>query len=305
MSDNAGQLTPAFGGLVDDAAIFPPGNMDLADAVPAHARHRRSWYADLVGPFLCVDSRLPDLHDLLGDYRDDTPLGVVVVVRGGAGAVEPAITWALREPRLHLAGVEVALRDEADLAHNAARMTTMLAGLLPEDASAVVEMPRLYDEPPSPGWTDALDQVAAAGYRAKFRTGGLEADAFPSATELARVIDATLDREMEFKCTAGLHRACRHVEEDTGFVHHGFLNVLLATRALLDGAAQADVVTTLEQDDCGAVSQAVAALGTEGVAATRRWFTSFGTCSVREPLEDLEQLGLVHNDTHNDTQGAN
>ena len=33
------------------------------------------------------------------------------------------------------------------------------------------------------------------------------------------------------------------------------------------------------------------------LARTRRWFTSFGCCEVREPLEDLAALGLVPNDT--------
>jgi hypothetical protein len=29
------------------------------------------------------------------------------------------------------------------------------------------------------------------------------------------------------------------------------------------------------------------------VTRTRRWFTSFGSCSVAEPLDDLIALGLV------------
>ena len=74
-----------------------------------------------------------------------------------------------------------------------------------------------------------------AGLRLKFRTGGLTADAFPSAAELAACIDAALDRETPFKCTAGLHHAVRHTDPETGFEHHGFLNVLLATRVALDG----------------------------------------------------------------------
>ena len=48
-------------------------------------------------------------------------------------------------------------------------------------------------------------------------------------------IDAALDRETPFKCTAGLHRAVRHTGDD-GFEHHGFLNVLVATRLPSTGA---------------------------------------------------------------------
>ena len=37
----------------------------------------------------------------------------------------------------------------------------------------------------------------------------------------------------------------------------------------------------------------VALARTSDLAGTRRWFTSFGSCSVQEPLEDLVGLGLV------------
>ena len=66
---------------------------------------------------------------------------------------------------------------------------------------------------------------------AKFRTGGLAAELFPTPVELAAVICACRDRELPFKLTAGLHHAMRHTDPETGFTHHGFLNVLAATCA--------------------------------------------------------------------------
>jgi hypothetical protein len=42
----------AFTALLDDAAVFPPGNLPLAEAVNAHHGHRRSAYAELVGPLV-------------------------------------------------------------------------------------------------------------------------------------------------------------------------------------------------------------------------------------------------------------
>ena len=41
-----------LGGLCDDAALFPPGNLPLADAVPAHLAHLASRHRGLVGPFI-------------------------------------------------------------------------------------------------------------------------------------------------------------------------------------------------------------------------------------------------------------
>jgi hypothetical protein len=95
---------------------------------------------------------------------------------------------------------------------------------------------------------------------------------------------------MPFKCTAGLHHAVRHDDPATGFAHHGFLNVLLATQALLAGGSVDDAAHLLDERD----GDALAARATDEVlASARRWFTSFGSCSVTEPLEDLHSLGLL------------
>jgi hypothetical protein len=294
MSTTASLGLGAFAALVDDAAVFPPESTPVPDAVRAHAGHRAAWYSGLVGGFVCPDTRLTELQAALDDAADDAPdpLGVTLTISGGAGAVGPALTWVQRDERLRLTGLEVALRDEDDLAHNAARMTTVLRDA-PDDVTAYVELPRLHGTSVPAGWAAALDEVAAAGLRVKFRTGGLDHDAFPTAPELAEVITASLDRETPFKCTAGLHHAVRHTDQRTGFEHHGFLNVLLATRALFDGASGADAEKLFEQRDSAVVGEQVRALGDDAVRSTRQWFTSLGSCSVLEPVEDLVALGLI------------
>ncbi len=287
----------SFQSLVDDAAIFPPGNAPLGEALRDHRAHRASAYADLVGSFVVSDVALPDLIEAL--RADDTgPLRCTVVVTGGAGAIEPAVRWAARADEVELAGVELGLRDEDDLPRNARRVTTVIdqlraAGDLDDDTPVYVEPTRLPGPDPTPSWLTALDEVAALDLRLKFRTGGVAADAFPGATELATCIDAALDRELPFKCTAGLHNALRHRDDETGFEHHGFLNVLLATRAALDGAPVPDVARVLETTDPAEVRSALDAVGADGLTSARRWFASFGSCSVLEPLEDLIDLDLL------------
>jgi hypothetical protein len=291
--------------LVDDAAIFPPGNLPLPQAVSEHRSHAASGYGELVGPFVVGDAALPELLDLASNGSTDGegsagPLPVSVVVSGGAGALEGAVRWAVRGGTLELRSVEIALRDDATgaIEHNARRILAAVdqlvsSGDLDDEVPVYVEPPRLYGSPPTPGWLGALDEIAAAGHRLKFRTGGLDADAFPAAHELAACLEAALDREAPFKCTAGLHHAVRHRAEDTGFEHHGFLNVLLATRATFDSAPVDDVAALLETTDPAALVGALRDHGDDALVRTRRWFTSFGSCSVREPLDDLVALGLV------------
>lgn len=285
--------------LIDDAAIFPPGNVPLDRAVAEHLAHREAEYADLVGGFVISDVRLADLIDVLDERDDEQTLAVNLVVTGGAGAIEPAVRWATRAPLLTLRSLEFALRAEDDLPQNARRAIIALDQLEadPEIGSAIdleevavyIEPPRLHGEP-SHGWLGALDEIATRGLRAKFRTGGVERQAFPTCGELGAAIEAALDRELPFKCTAGLHNAVRHHDRTTDLTHHGFLNVLRATRAALDGQDCSDV---LAEESAAALLEGFDA---EEAERTRRWFTGFGSCSVLEPHDDLVDLGLLEVD---------
>jgi hypothetical protein len=204
---------------------------------------------------------------------------VSIVCTGGAGQLAGPTQW-IRRTNIAPAGMEIAVRDLDDLPGNVRRVVTVTDELETE-WPIFVELPQTDTHH---GWLAAADAAAEGGLRLKFRTGGLEASAFPTSDVLARWIDAALDREVQFKCTAGLHRAVRHTGED-GFEHHGFLNVLAATQRAFDGAAHDEVVAVL--DDRG-IEVAV-----DDVRRARRWFTSFGTCSVAEPWADLRALGLV------------
>jgi hypothetical protein len=276
--------------FVDDAAIFPPASTPLDQAVTEHAAHRSSEYAGIVGGFVVSDVKVADLAQLVSATA---PVAVNLVVTGGAGAIEPAVTWVDRSEGLQLRALEFALRDEEDLAHNAGRLVRVvdsLGGAL--DDVAVFAEPPIPQGTPSHGWLAALDELAAREISLKFRTGGLSEDLFPTPSQLASCIEASLDRELPFKCTAGLHHAVRHRDEASGFEHHGFLNVLLATRTSLDGGGPEEVARVLDETDGGVLASRLAA-DPDVAARTRRWFTSFGSCSVLEAHEDLVELGLL------------
>ena len=276
-------LPPGWLGLVDDAAIFPPGNAPLLPAAADHVARRSEWWSGLVSSFVVRDTDVPLLRG--------SSVRLSVVVTGGAGQLAgPA--GLCRRLGLELAGVEIALRDLADLAGNARRVVAAVdaargEGALDDDVPVYLELPQ---GEPGADWLRAADEVASAELRLKFRTGGLEADRFPSAAQVASWIDAALDRETPFKCTAGLHRAVRHREPGSGFEHHGFLNVLVATRHAFDGIPRDEVAAILDEEDGPALVALAAATELTGA---RRWFTSFGSCSVVEPFEELAATGLL------------
>jgi hypothetical protein len=278
-TSRAGPVPPLLAGLFDDAAVFPPGSATVPDAVAAHRSHRRAWYAPLVGPLLVPPSDVDALARLLGaDERLE--IGVV----GEFAAVVTTVGHLARQanPVLVLRHVEspVAKRGEDPLPGLRALVGSGLPG---------------YAEIPlTAGLLTALDEVArsrAAGMRLapKFRTGGLVAELFPTPLELAGIICACRDRALPFKLTAGLHHAVRRVDPQTGFTHHGFLNVLVAAAVAAEGAEPAAVAEILAGTEPGPlVSATVARLANE-----RPLWIGFGTCSITEPLDDLRRLGLL------------
>ncbi|MFE4970754.1 hypothetical protein ACFRAR_01390 [Kitasatospora sp. NPDC056651] len=298
-----------FRGLFDDAAVFPPGNLPVVQAVPAHRVHRAAWYAEAVGPFLCGAGRLGELAAAVTNSPEaagtsaaggatavtaagveggtagadgsvaagDPPLKVGLVLPGGSAELAPALAAAAP---FELAGVELATRD-------AAEAVAALDLLLPPDVPAAIEVPRELLR--GDGLDDVLDVLVNSPYRAKFRTGGLVAAAFPDEEELAAFLTGCAQRGLPYKCTAGLHNAVRHTDPETGFEHHGFLNVLLAAQET-DRAAAAAV---LAERDGEVLAKAVRALTDRQVTVIRNSFTAFGTCSITEPLDDLAALGLL------------
>ncbi|MBY8873156.1 hypothetical protein K7640_15075 [Micromonospora sp. PLK6-60] len=277
------QVPRLLAGLVDDAAVFPPGSAPLAEAVAAHRTHRAAWYADLVGPLLVPASALPALPDLLGP---DERLAVGVIGDVPIGRLDAVLAEA--DPRLTVRQVEAAVAKRGEDPQPGLADLLKLAER-PGGTPVYAEIPLTF------GLLGALDTLAAARsagapVAAKFRTGGLAAELFPTPVELAAVICACRDRELPFKLTAGLHHAIRHLDPETGFTHHGFGNVLAATLTADGGAEVADVATLLAATDPVTLVEPARAHRDD----ERPLWIGYGSCSITEPLTDLIRLGLVN-----------
>jgi hypothetical protein len=252
-----------FAGFLDDAAVFPPGNAPVRDAVPAYREHRGAWYQDLLGPFVFPVARLGELahggHDLDG---------IELSVTTPAASLPEALTAPAP-----LAAVEVVPGPDI------AALIGQLDALLPDGVAGFIEVPRGEQS------DHVLDAIAGTRYRAKFRTGGAVPQAHPGERELAASLRAAVLRDIPFKCTAGLHRAVRHGDQ------HGFLNILCATYALRQGGSADEAAAVL-----GEREPARLRLDEDTVAAARTSFVSFGTCSIAEPVADLVALELINVD---------
>ncbi|WP_117215202.1 hypothetical protein [Allorhizocola rhizosphaerae] len=266
--------------LLDDAAVFPPGSATLPDALESHREYRASWYADLVGPLLVPASQVKTLSGML---RPDETITVGVIADGIAlGDLFRPLT-----PRgLVVRQVEapVARRGE-DPQPTLRRLIELLQRYA---LSGFAEVPLAW------GLLGALDTIAEArqsglDIAAKFRTGGLAAELFPTPQELAAVIRACFERKLPFKLTAGLHSAIRHSDPETGFTHHGFINILAAVCLTNDGAETGEVASVLASTQPLTLIEAIRPFRND----PRPLWQGFGTCSIAEPVADMQQLGLV------------
>jgi hypothetical protein len=149
--------------------------------------------------------------------------------------------------------------------------------------------------------------AAERGARVKIRTGGITADAFPTPAEILRFIRAAWDARVPVKATAGLHHPLcgsyplTYAPDAAHATMYGFLNVFLAAAFIAHGASDADAHEVLTEGTTGAFRFTETALEWRGRAldaaelarARRELATSFGSCSFREPISDLESLGLL------------
>ena len=273
-------VPPLFAGLVDDASLLPPGIIGPAEALTAHTGHRNSWYSGLLGALL-VPSSLVDL--------DLAPSGpAVTVVNDAAIGALPAVIAKLRAAGAQVGRVEAAVARRGEDPQPGLSALGALAAETP-DLDVYAEIPLSW------GLLAGLDTVAAQrteGRRLapKFRVGGLAAELFPTPVELAAVICACRDRNLPFKPAAGLRHALRHTDPETGFTHHGFLNVLVASGVASDGGEVAEVAEALAVTHPVPLVEPARARRLE----PRALWVGFGAFNVLEPLTELIRLGLIN-----------
>lgn len=142
---------------------------------------------------------------------------------------------------------------------------------------------------------------------AKVRTGGETANLFPSTEHLVQFLAACADAKLCFKATAGLHHHIRATHRFTyepdspSGAMHGFLNVFLAASFILYGMDVPTATALLAEE-----SAAVFRFTDDGVTwrnetlsnaqllhARQSFCLSFGSCSFREPVDDLHALRLL------------
>jgi hypothetical protein len=234
----------------------------------------------LAGSLLVPSSRL--------DLDLDQPGLPVGLINDAAVSALPAAVAKLRSCGAVVRSIEAAVARRGEDPQPGLAELRRLASA-DKDFEVYAEIPLSW------GLLAALDAVAtmrADGLRIapKFRVGGLAAELFPTPVELAAVICACRDRDLPFKLAAGIRHALRHTDPETGFTHHGFLNVLVGVLLANDGQEVAEVAEALGATHPMPLVEPARARRDE----TRPLWAAFGAVAIVEPLTELIRLGLIN-----------
>jgi hypothetical protein len=276
-------LDDLLANLIDYAGLFPPAALEMRTAVRNYAEYQRGEHAGWLGRFVVPASRLAEFEQAAeglekGHWR-------LSALGGGNPAADLAEIARFND--CHPA--EETQVDAIEFKAGTPEEIRLSLARIPASLTAYIEIPIIEDP------TRLIETISDRGARAKVRTGGVTADAFPASTNLAR-----------FMATAGLHHPMRGVHrlayepDSQSAMMHGFLNVFLAAAFAQNGIGLEQLVELLEERSPEAFRFEQGSVTWRGEMAVRAHIrntrsllaVSFGSCSFLEPTEDLKRMGL-------------
>ena len=281
--------------IVDYAGLFPPASLTMDAAVANYAAYRHDPHAWMLGRFVVPVARLDEMtHAAQAVWRNGHPWRLSALVGEDLDGDVARIASFNHSGR-------GAVVDAVEIKASRAEDIVRIAETIPRDIKTYVEIPVAEDPRP------LIAAIAAHKLRAKVRTGGVVPEAFPPVEHVARFIRECYAVSAGFKATAGLHhplrstRALTYAPDSPRGTMHGFLNVFLAAVFQYNGLTRGDALEILQaeslagvtfNDDGIAWKDYVVTLG-EVATVRRRFAVAFGSCSFREPVDDLKEIGLL------------
>lgn len=289
-------LRSLLAGAIDYAGLFPPASLDMKHAAANYADYRRSPDAWALGRFVVPAARLEELAPVLPSLPSSDS--------SGAWSISALVVGSEQElGTIRRFNDDMACRAVVDCVEG---KVTAADGVERLRVFAATGLETFIEVASNATLRDCMEAAAAIGAQVKIRTGGTTPNAFPSGADALRFMRVCRLAGVSFKATAGLHHPLRaeyrltYEPSSPRGEMFGFLNILLAAvlvwlreddeevRAMLDERSAA----AIQFDDSG-VQWRLRALTTDVIEAARaRFIRSFGSCSFREPLDELAEAGM-------------
>ncbi len=298
--------------IVDYAGLFPPAALSMADAVHNYAQYLNEPESWVLGRFIVPIARLSEFERVASSYlsKNSSSSSWKLSALGGSNTLQDLKTISDFNSNC----IGKAQVDTIETKATSVEEIRRAASLIRKSFQLFIEIP-INNDPGELIRAIADAGVPArrraafrhAGVKAKVRTGGVTVDAFPSSNNLARFIHACVKANVQFKATAGLHHPVRSVynltykpDSEKGKMY-GYLNVLLAAAFMKGGLSVDEAVELLEEEsrdafrfDDDGVSWRSHRLEVKALQSVRQGVAiSFGSCSFREPMDDLKAMKLA------------
>lgn len=314
--------------ILDYAGLFPPASLSLDEALKKFAAYRQIDQSWMLSHFVCPASILPGV-DAYGAvlFADSTRMWRFSVVCQGGDDLQSFLETLQQDlrgitsfaeqhaktatvDRLEIKVPSAVLQaGQEPLSELIERSAEMIASTTPgitpfyeisaiedgaEEVYAALEALKKFND----RWSG--ERYRAAG--AKIRTGGAEPRMIPSTKQVAFFISACHKLRLAFKATAGLHHPFSRHDDKLNCQLHGFLSVFVA--AVLVDVLGIDLQTSLKIIECGKRGEfnfeqegftwgKWKASADQITMARNNFAISFGSCSVIEPIEDLQKFKLL------------
>ena len=286
-------------GAIDYAGLFPPANLDLTRAIDEYLSIRATDERWALGRFVLPVAALGELARSLHQGRflpeGPPPIPLAAVI----GAVLRDDIRTIERFNRECAGAVVVEAVEVK-----APTLDVLRHTL---AALPARWIRYLEVPPGAGLPGMLDALKEGGAFAKLRTGGVTPDAFPSSDTVVDFLEGCARRRLPFKATAGLHHPVRgeyrltYLPGAETASMYGYLNLIGAAAVHWTGHSRAEARAVLLASDRGSFRFEAGGLrildrlvSVDTLAQVRAEFVhGFGSCSFREPLDELALLAAT------------
>lgn len=274
---------------IDYAGLFPPAGLSMDTALANHVAYHEGNDAWALGRFIIPVQRLSEFERFAPEgsgWRLSALVGTEF-----SGELDQVLSFNRR-------GTHGTI-DTIELKVDSTKTISDVMNRLPPGLQA-------YFEVPVEGSAQLLAAIAQTSGRAKVRTGGVTAEAFPSTRNLLGFIEGCERARVPFKATAGLHHPLRAEYPYTYDPNSrrgpmfGFLNLFLATALIRNGSDSRLASSILEESSRAALAVDEQSITWNGyrldlpaLHRARESMVSFGSCSFTEPLAELRALDLL------------
>ncbi|HEY4322078.1 MAG TPA: hypothetical protein VGM77_12995 [Gemmatimonadales bacterium] len=287
-------MRAAFAEIVDYAGLFPPASCSMEQAVKQYDEYRKSTDRWMLGRFVVAAIRLEEMTEVVTRLgiqpNPDDPWRLSVVM--GALIADELARIAQFQAAWQGRGI---IADSVEYRVSSVGQVRVVAEQIP------AHFRRFFEVPLATLPDGLVGEIGLAGAFAKIRTGGTTADLFPTVPDLVRFLGEAARHKVPFKATAGLHHPLRGGYPLTYDVHsehvlmYGFVNLLLATAEFIRGGEDETAEAILDEQFARVFVRDGADIRWRGVRFTaqelavahQQLFLGFGSCSFREPVDEL------------------